>query len=149
MSVPDPSLLNAIGRAMADAAPEGWKTLTLDVTAAGNLTDVGFDVEMHDGSEPDIEPPDDGVDVAAALRKAMYEPDKGTWYNATFTVDDTGKITADFDYDNPPLGGMVNDDEPDPGGDADDALMLKDHKTYPRDPENLPSWHPARAGSST
>ncbi len=143
MSIPDPSLLNAVGQAMVDAAPEGWKTLTLDVTAAGNLTDVGLDVQMPDGSEPDVEPPDDDFDAVTELRKSMYEPGKGTWYNATFTVDDAGKIGADFDYDNPPLGGMVNDDDPDSGGDADEALMLKDHKIYPRDPENLPDWHPA------
>ncbi|PSL08129.1 uncharacterized protein DUF600 [Haloactinopolyspora alba] len=148
MSIPDPSLLNAIGQAMVDAAPEGWKILTLDVTAAGNLTDVGLDVQMPDGSEPHVVMAGAGVRTVTELRKAMYEPGKGTWYNATFTVDDTGKITADFDYDTPPLGGMVDDDDPDSGGDADDALMLKDHKIYPRDPENLPGWHPARANSS-
>ncbi|WP_026877057.1 hypothetical protein [Jiangella gansuensis] len=41
-------------------------------------------------------------------------------------------VRAVYDYDNPPLGGMVDDDDPDAGGDADDALMLKDHRLFPR-----------------
>ncbi len=142
MSLPDPTLLNAVGQAMVNAAPEGWKTLTLDVTAAANMTDVGLDVTMPDGSTPHTRMPGAGARTINDLRKAMHEPDKGTWYNATFTVDETGKINASFDYDNAPFGGIAHDADPE-SGDAEPDLLLEDHKMYPRSPENLPHWHPA------
>ncbi|PSL05185.1 uncharacterized protein DUF600 [Haloactinopolyspora alba] len=82
------------------------------------------------------------------LRKSMYEPGKGTWYNATFTVDDTGKITADFDYDNPAARRHGQRQRARHRGGAYNELMLKDHTTYPRDPENLPDGRHARTGSS-
>ncbi len=147
MSIPDRPLEKAVGEAMiaAEDVP-GWKPLTLDVTAAGDLVESGFEAAMPDGSTEDLEPPDDANHAARALRKAMYSPGVGTWWNATFTVDaDSNVVRATYDYDNPPLGGMVDDDDPD----ADDALMLKDHRLFPRDEAHLPDWHPARAGAST
>src|SRR5690606_20155259 len=69
---------------------------------------------------------------------------KGTWYNATFVVDEERRISADFDYENPPFGGVADDDDPDSEGDADPELLLEDHRMLPRDPDVLPEWHPAR-----
>lgn len=152
MSIPDQPLEKAVGEAMiaAEDLPGDWKTLTLDVTAAGDLIESGFEAAMPDGSTEDLEPPDDANHAARELRKAMYKPGEGTWWNATFTIDAANQtvVIATYDFDNPPLGGMVNDDDPDAGGDADDALMLKDHRLFPRDEAHLPAWHPARAGTS-
>ena len=151
MSIPDQPLEKAVGEAMiaAEEVPSGWKTLTLDVTAAGDLIESGFEAAMPDGSTEDLEAPDDANHAARALRRAMYTPGIGTWWNATFTVAADSKVVrAVYDYDNPPLGGLVDDDDPDAGGDADDALMLKDHLLFPRDEAHLPAWHPARAGTS-
>ncbi|SEE94206.1 hypothetical protein [Jiangella alba] len=152
MSIPDQPLEKAVGEAMiaADEVPGGWNTLTLDVTAAGDLIESSFEATMPDGSTEDLEPPDDANHAARALRKAMYTPGEGTWWNATFTVDAANRsvVRAVYDYDTPPLGGMVDDDDPNAGGDADEALMLKDHRQFPRDEAHLPAWHPARAGTS-
>lgn len=145
MSIPDPSLLSNVGQAMADAAPEGWETLTLDVTAAANMTDVGLNATMPDGSEPDFSMRGTGIRTVSALRKAMYEPETGTWYNATFVLNESGEIKAEFDYENPPFGGLADDDDPGSSGDAEPDLLIEDQKMYPRTTEHLPDWHPARS----
>lgn len=135
MSLPDPTLLRAVAQAMADVAPEGWRRITLDVMAADDQVDAGMEVELADGSggEEDVLLELDGFDAVEDLRKAMYEPDTGTWYLATFTLTDGGEVDASFDYDHAPFGGH-----------ADPALLLRDHARYPRSPEELPPWHPAR-----
>ncbi len=144
MSLPDPTLLQAVGQAMVDVAPDGWRRITLDVMAAAEAVDTGIEVEMADGgtSDEDVLLELEGIDAVDDLRKAMYDEGKGTWYLATVTVTSDGQVDASFDYDHAPYGG-VKDGTPD-GGNADPALLLEDHKLYPRSAENLPAWHPAR-----
>lgn len=144
MSLPDPTLLQAVGRAMVDAAPDGWRRITLDVMAASDAVDTGIEVELADGttSDEDVLLELEGIDAVDDLRRSMYEPGRGTWYLATVTVTSDGQVDATFDYDHAPYGG-VKDGSPG-GGNADPALLLADHQRYPRDPEHLPSWHPAR-----
>ncbi|NEA30110.1 immunity protein YezG family protein [Streptomyces sp. SID13031] len=57
--------------------------------------------------DQDCELDDDGDDAAADLREAMYQEGKGTWYNGRLTLDSSGQLDADFDYDNPPFDGML------------------------------------------
>ncbi|PSL08120.1 hypothetical protein CLV30_10187 [Haloactinopolyspora alba] len=143
MSIPDPSKLNAVGQAMVAAAPDGWRFLKLEVMAAGEMTDTGLEIETQDGSiDTDAVLELDGLDAVEELRADMYEPGKGTWYLATITIDENGEIKADFDYENAPFGG-IHDQTPS-SGNADPELLLEDHKKFPRDPELLPEWHPAR-----
>ncbi len=149
MSLPDPVLLRAVAQAMVDVAPDGWHRMTLDVMAAYDHVDTGIEVEMADGSisDEDVLLELEGLDAVDDLRKGMYEPGKGTWYLATITVtagehaDAPFEVDHSFDFDHAPYGGIK--DGPD-GGNADPALLLRDHQVYPRSPENLPSWHPAR-----
>ncbi|PSL08134.1 hypothetical protein CLV30_101101 [Haloactinopolyspora alba] len=143
MSIPDPSKLNAVGQAMVVAAPDGWRFLKLEVMAAGEMTDTGLEIETQDGSiDIDAVLELDGLDAVEVLRAAMYEQGKGTWYLATITIDENGQIRADFDYENPPFGG-IHDKTPG-SGHADSDLLLEDHKKFLRDQELLPEWHPAR-----
>ncbi|MFC0627893.1 immunity protein YezG family protein [Kribbella deserti] len=73
-----------------------------------------------------------GRTAARQLRKEMHQPAKGTWYNARLELQPSGKLNADFDYDNPPFD-----------GDADADLLLEDQRLFPRDGGHLPGWHPA------
>lgn len=148
MSIPDPNTLNTVGQAMIAAAPDGWRRLKLDVMAAGEMTDTGLQIERMDGSvDTDAVLELDGLDAVEELRTAMYEQGKGTWYRATITVNENSEIKADFDYENAPFGG-VHDGTPN-SGNADPELLLEDHKRFPRDPELLPEWHPARQAAQS
>ncbi|WP_328996337.1 antitoxin YezG family protein [Kribbella sp. NBC_01245] len=75
---------------------------------------------------------DEGQDAAAELRYEMWQADKGTWYNADFSLTRSGGFHAEFDYDNPPFG-----------GDVDADLLLEDQRLLPRTADQLPEWHPA------
>ena len=146
MSIPDPALLQTIGQAMVSAAPTGWMSLRLRVSAAGRLTNTQLVPEMPDGVEsPDVTIDFAGRRAATDLRKAMYQEGTGTWYNAVITVDSEGKVKAEFDYDGAPLGGIADENDPNATGWASEDLLLKDQELYPRDPEHLPTWHPARS----
>lgn len=129
-------LLTAVGRSLAQAGPEGWTALELKISAAGGMTSTTVSATRADGSiDHGAELDDDGDDAAADLRESMYQDGKGTWYNARLTLDSSGQLDADFDYDNPPFD-----------GDADSDLLIEDQRLFPRDQTQLPAWHPSRSG---
>lgn len=126
-------LLMTIGQSMARSAPDGWETVELHVTAAGGLSGTNVKATKGDGSEDrKFALDDEGLDAVAELRDEMWQADKGTWYNADFSLTRGGDFHAEFDYDNPPFG-----------GDADAELLLEDQRLLPRAAERLPEWHPA------
>ncbi|GAB3953199.1 hypothetical protein GCM10029976_092920 [Kribbella albertanoniae] len=128
-------LLNTIGRSMVASAPDEWKELTLVVSAVHSMMESGLEAKTSDGSVVDSETIDDaGEEAVEELREIMYQPGKGTWYGARFTVDSAGNFEADFDYDNPPLD-----------GDATAEMLADDQERFPRSPDRLPDWHPAKA----
>lgn len=136
MPIPDQASLETIGSAMVKVVPEGWAKAVLTVSAVAATMETQLAIEMLDGSV------DAGlsIDVEAQmacddLRDAMYEEDKGTWYNAVFSVTPGGGIEAEFDYDHPPFDG---------GGTTD--LLEDDQRAYPRDAAYLPTWHPSHIG---
>jgi hypothetical protein len=127
-------LLTSLGKSMARSAPQGWEQVEVRITAAGPMTGTTFMATKADGSvDRKIALDHDGQDAAAQLRKEMFQPSKGAWYNAGITLTRSGQLNADFDYDTPPFE-----------GDADPDLLIEDHQLFPRDPENLPAWHPAK-----
>ncbi|MFC9693290.1 immunity protein YezG family protein [Kribbella sp. NPDC056951] len=129
-------LLTAVGRSLARSGPNGWRELELKISAAGRVTSTTVSATNADGSvDLDSELDDDGDDAAAELREAMYQEDKGTWYNARVSLDSSGQLDADFDYDHPPFDGQAAPD-----------LLVEDHRLFPRDQAQLPSWHPSRSG---
>lgn len=127
-------LLVTVAKAMARAASPGWKRVELSITGVEQMTSTEIRIIREDDSvaEP-VGLDHDGHDATAALRKEMYQPGKGTWYNAHLNLESSGKLNADFDYDNRPYD-----------GDVDDVLLLEDHRLFPRDAEHLPTWHPAK-----
>lgn len=137
--------LNTIGNAMVAAAEGDWRQLVLNVTAAANMIGTAMVIGRPDSSTDKRHGAGkNALRTLHELREAMYQEGKGTWYNATFVVDEERRISADFDYENPPFGGVADDDDPDSEGDADPELLLEDHRMFPRDPDVLPEWHPAR-----
>jgi hypothetical protein len=82
----------------------------------------------------------DGAMSCMALREAMHQPGKGTWYTARFTIDADGNCSADYDYDSVPLNPSFDETIEDICD-----LLVDDQKRFPRDRDNLPTWHPCRS----
>lgn len=78
----------------------------------------------------------DVAGACAALRHSMYEPGgKGTWYAVTVKLKRNGVLVPHYDYEGPPFI---------PWGPGEVELLRRDQELYPRDPAQLPDWHPAR-----
>ena len=131
-----PELLTKIGQAMAQSAPAGWQRISLRATGVSSMMETALTVTLDGGAiDRTGSIVDEGDEACEDLRVASYQPGKGTWYTATFTLDRDGRLAADFDYDNPPFD-----------GNADPELLRDDQEDFPRDPEQLPAWHPASTG---
>lgn len=125
--------LVAVGKALVRAAPTAWTKLELHVTGVGGMTETALDIHQPDNTIDQSGALDsDGREAVHDLRESMFQPGKGTWFNATLTLDQSGKFNAEFDYDNPPFDGV-----------ADAELLVEDQQLFPRDPANLPDWHPS------
>ncbi len=134
------NLLTSLGQAMLRAAAgHEWKMLEVRATSAGGMTETGLIIHLSDGSVDRMGGLDrDGGLDCHDLREVMYQEGKGSWYNATFTIDDKNQLEAEFDYDNPPFDGLPDDDQ----------LLREDQRDYPRSLENLPLWHPSHPDRS-
>ncbi|WP_166353978.1 hypothetical protein [Phytoactinopolyspora limicola] len=73
------------------------------------------------------------------LRRSMYQADRpggrGAWYNAIIRMRRDGLIAPLYDFSQPPFGHW---------GPREVDLVRRDQELYPRDPGQLPAWHPAR-----
>jgi hypothetical protein len=133
------TLLTSLGEAMLRAAEsQDWTLLEMHASSASRMTETGLNIYLADGSVDRMGGLDrDGSLDCHELRKMMHQEGKGSWYNATFAVDDKKQLEAEFDYDNPPFEGT-----------ADDELLTDDQRDYPRSLENLPLWHPSHPDRS-
>ncbi|TDD64774.1 hypothetical protein E1262_27175 [Jiangella aurantiaca] len=135
---------------LVEHAPAGWARIVVEATGASGMTSTRLSVITADGDDShDGVVPDDTLELISDLRDDCYREGRGTWYNATFTVDVADEdLRVELDYDNPPMGGVRDPAKPDSEDDAADdgdatiELLLDDHELYPRDPEQLPDWHP-------
>lgn len=126
--------LTEIGAAMLRAAPPGWRVLRLSATGAAGMIGTDLEIDMEDGSMDASNTIERAGRIACnLLRAVMYQPGKGTWYNASFIVDPDSRIEAEFDYDRRPFGEQATDD-----------LLQEDQEVYPRDNDLLPEWHPTK-----
>lgn len=134
MPVKGQSQLENLGHVLAAVVDGEWLEIVLEISAAGALTDTALSVVRPDGTEDwSVKPTVEVFDACKELRRSMYQPGNGTWYNATAHLGSDGQFDVDFDYSNPPFE-----------GDAEDAVLLKDQVSFPRDSDHLPDWHPSR-----
>ncbi|WP_109507117.1 hypothetical protein [Nocardioides speluncae] len=130
-------LIQAVGQGMLRAVQSvaDWRRIELSLTGAGGMVEADLRVVSPDGEVDQSRGLDhDALDACGDLRDAMHQAGTGTWYNARFTVDRSGSLESEFDYDNAPFDGNI---EPE--------LLVNDHAEFPRDPANIPDWHPSKA----
>ncbi|WP_147375245.1 hypothetical protein [Jiangella rhizosphaerae] len=132
----DSAAIDELQAAMRLEAPEGWTRTVLEVSAAADRVAFVQRFMLAEGaSSIRIELDDRERDVRLRraihdLRAAMHRPGTGTWYSAVFTLTAEGELTSEFDYDNPPFDGVV-----------DEYDLNADHEMFPRDADHLPAWH--------
>ncbi len=125
----------AIGQALADELPEGWASVEVNCYMVSVFTEFHCRYTTTGGDSVSFEVPDDLFEHFMELRDELYEPGRGAWLAATFTMDNSGAYGVDYDYDSrPPF-------QPQP----EDASWLEDLQAYPRAPELIPDWMPRPA----
>lgn len=126
----------AIGRALLKAAPEGWTSVRAEYRAAGRHIEVDVLVAGPDGGVAPVRPPQEVVEGLGALRAGMYQPGRGTWISATYSLEPPSSYSVDFDLDNEPRWRRL----PPPIGFQDELRF------FPRTDEFIPPWLRHRAG---
>ncbi|AYY11715.1 hypothetical protein EF847_02200 [Actinobacteria bacterium YIM 96077] len=129
-----------VGYALLPQLPGDWEVAILHVTVAAD--EVRTFATVKDRGRPPLEGrlhyPGVSAELAeacVALRRATYEPDgRGVWYNANIRLERNGAIAALYDFVNPPFGCW---------GPNEVELARRDQELYPRDPQQLPVWHPS------
>ncbi|MEU6644917.1 TNT domain-containing protein [Saccharomonospora sp. NPDC046836] len=131
------ALLRAIGRTLLSFLPPGWQRVGAQFRQVGDYAElevraVADDVAVSLSAPPQLS------QLFAQLRSAMYEPDTGTWFQGTYTLDASSNF--DFDYD--------AEREPDwrlpPAGRTTARSYDIELGYYPR--KRLPAWLAAKAG---
>ncbi|MGW4351633.1 hypothetical protein ACWELJ_06025 [Nocardia sp. NPDC004582] len=124
----------AIGRAIAEDAPDGWQQLRLDYRATIQIEAARMQAVDAAGLVSHIEVPDAAMDCLTELRSAMYQPGTGTWFTARFVLDLAGEYSVEFDYEN----------EPDFIPQLTAGAYALDQEYFPRDADHTPDWLSAK-----
>jgi hypothetical protein len=120
-----------IARTIAEKAPQGWTKARMTYRSVSTVSEPETAYEMADGSSKvKVVMSFDLTRAFDALRQIMYQPGKGTWFTAEFTLTREGHFSTDFDFDHEPQWHA-------PIGAAAYARELKD---FPRSPEHTPDW---------
>ena len=128
-------LVREIIQSASDNVPSNsWENFSITVHALNKMIAVKAFYEKE-GKIISFDPEENGNDITMkikSLREQMYilSPDKGAWYSAYFTLDNTGKFQINFDYDNKPEFKYT------PGKEK----FIDDLKTFPRDESSTPQW---------
>jgi hypothetical protein len=133
-------IIGEIFIAMRQEAPGRWENLQLIATSVGAGTDFTTKVTSADGGSTSFRLEHTTASACSKLRRTMFQPGKGTWYSAHFTINSAGECDVRYDYDSIPL-------DPDFDETLEDIRdsLIEDQELFPRDQEFLPEWHPCRA----
>lgn len=123
-------LLQQIGGSLLNVAPEGWRRIDLIAKLAEGAQDLGLTVIMSDYSDAWIEPPRHLTSTFVALRKVMYDEQRGAWLSARYTIDPPSAFQIFYNYDHDPLW-----EPPLPT-----AMLRRDLEVYPRPSDRVPRW---------
>ncbi|MFC4005274.1 TNT domain-containing protein [Prauserella oleivorans] len=133
-------LLRAIGRTMLGSMPSGWDRVSAQFRQVGDYSELEVRA-VAEGPEATLvslsAPPQLGQ-LFTQLRSAMYQPDTGTWFQGTFTLDSTHSFDFDYDAETEPEWRLS------PAGRRTARSYEAELGYYPR--KRVPTWLAARAG---
>jgi hypothetical protein len=138
------ALLRAIGRTLLHTVPGGWARVGAQFRQVGDYSEIELRAVGDEDGPVSVSLP--AVPrlggLFARLRAAMYQPETGTWFQGTFTLDSASQFDFDFDADREPDWRVPPND----GGRPSTAAYELELATFPRSAKHLPAWLTARAG---
>ncbi|MEA5359822.1 TNT domain-containing protein [Amycolatopsis sp., V23-08] len=138
------ALLRAIGRTLLHTVPGGWARVGAQFRQVGDYSEIELRAVGDEDGPVSVSLP--AVPrlggLFAQLRSAMYQPESGTWFQGTFTLDSASQFDFDFDADREPDWRVPPND----GGRPSTAAYELELGTFPRSAKHLPAWLTARAG---
>jgi len=127
-------LIDEIALHLADEVEGDWSTLVFHHRNLSMFFTGRIDVHRPDGSFAHAKPPDSILALTDELRRVMYEPGKGAWFSARWTIacegGETPTTNVAFNYDDEPVWRWP----------AHPGLYAIDLETFPRDEERVPGW---------
>ncbi|HEY9409038.1 MAG TPA: hypothetical protein VIP77_05600 [Jiangellaceae bacterium] len=135
-ATPDDPLLN-VGYALLAVLPDGWEAALLTAAAAADEVRTMVVVRMPGDATfrqrllylPTV------AEACSALRRSVYDAAGRAWYGLILRLERSGVMHASYEFDEPPFLQW---------GPREVDLVRRDQELYPRDPAQLPGWHPAR-----
>lgn len=129
-------LIAEIALRLADEVEGDWSTLIFKHRNLSMFFTGRIDVHRPDGSFAHARPPDSVLSLTDELRRVMYEPGKGAWFSARWTI---ASSEADEEKNRPQI--VFNyDDEPVWRWPAHPGLYAIDLEKFPRDDDRVPGW---------
>lgn len=129
MANPD-QIIARITESLRQAAPAEWSHIRSTVLMTSSIQQFDLSVRLHAGNFALIETPASAKRDFAALRDAMYEDGKGTWFSASLALDPQNGHEITFNYEDapswqPPIPPMA---------------FVQDLADFPRDDASVPPW---------
>ncbi|HEY2062943.1 MAG TPA: TNT domain-containing protein [Amycolatopsis sp.] len=135
-------LLRAIGRTLR-AVPGGWTRVGAQFRQVGDYSELEVRA-IGDENGPvsvSLPAPPQLTTLFAQLRAAMYQPETGTWFQGTFTLDTEAQFDFDFDADAEPVWRLPPHDN----GRPTSLPYAMELANFARSPKQLPEWLAAKA----
>jgi len=126
----------ALAKAVVAALPTGWTHGRYQASVVVGRSEDELAVRLADGTQSLVDPPARVRELVPWLKHRMYQPGRGTWLSATFTVVSDGNMYPEFSYDA----------EPGWARPVTDQTYRDELEAYPRDPASLPRWWADRIG---
>jgi hypothetical protein len=123
------TLVKQIGLALLRAAPRDWKRIAVNYRTVGRYHELDGEITLADGSTTEWVATHDIATLFARLRSGMYREQRGTWFNARYTLDAPASYNLEYDREEPEWNLL-----PPPQAYADELRM------FPRSDENVPEW---------
>jgi hypothetical protein len=142
LNIDDPQAMTTdpllrVGYALLAELPERWEAAVLSVTAAADEVRTNVLVRTPDKVSFELHMlylPETAA-ACSELRRTMYEADGRVWYNAIIRLNSNGTLVPNYDFQGPPFTYW---------GPREADLARRDQELYPRQPGDLPPWHPSR-----
>ncbi|ETA66303.1 glycohydrolase toxin TNT-related protein [Haloechinothrix halophila] len=123
------TLVKQIGLALLRTAPRDWQRITAHYRTVGRYHELEGEVTLADGSQQEWVATQDIATLFNRLRAGMYREERGTWFNAHYSLDAPASYNLEYDREEPRWRQL-----PPPQAYADELRM------FPRMEENIPDW---------
>jgi len=123
------TLVKQIGLALLRAAPRDWQRISANYRTVGRYHELDGEITLADGSVTEWVATHDIATLFGRLRAGMYREERGTWFNARYSLDAPASYNLEYDREEPEWHLLP------PNQAYSDELRM-----FPRTDENVPDW---------